>query len=38
MNHALERCIQLVGKPEGKDQLEDLDVDGELILEWVLKK
>jgi hypothetical protein len=28
----------LVGKPEGKTQLEDLGVDGYTILEWVLGK
>jgi hypothetical protein len=24
----------LVGKPEGRDHLEDLDVDGKIVLEW----
>jgi hypothetical protein len=28
----------LVGKPEGKNHLEDLDVDGRIILEWILGK
>jgi hypothetical protein len=28
----------LVGKPEGKDRSEDLDVDGRIILEWFLQK
>jgi hypothetical protein len=28
----------LVGKPEGKRPLEDLDVDGRLILKLVFKK
>jgi hypothetical protein len=28
----------LVGKPEGKNHLEDLDVDGKIILEWILRK
>jgi hypothetical protein len=26
----------LVGKPEEKDHLEDLDVGGRIILEWIL--
>jgi hypothetical protein len=28
----------LVGKPEGRDQSEDLGVDGKIILEWILRK
>jgi hypothetical protein len=28
----------LVGKPEGKNHSEDLDVDGRTILEWMLGK
>jgi len=28
----------LIGKPEGNDQLEDLDVDTRIILEWILGK
>jgi hypothetical protein len=28
----------LVGKPEGKNHSEELDVDGKIILEWILKK
>jgi hypothetical protein len=28
----------LVRKPEGKDHLEDLGVDGEIILEWISEK
>jgi hypothetical protein len=28
----------LVGKPEGKSRSEDLSVDGEIILEWILGK
>jgi len=27
-----------VGKPEGKDYLEDLGVDGTILLKWVFKK
>jgi hypothetical protein len=26
----------LVGEPEGKNHSEDLDVDGKIILEWIL--
>jgi hypothetical protein len=34
-----EKCIQcLVGKPEEKDHLEDLSIDGRMILEWILRK
>jgi hypothetical protein len=28
----------LVVKPEGKRRLEDLDIDGKIILEWFLGK
>jgi len=28
----------LVGKPEGKDYLEDLGVDGTILLKWGFKK
>jgi hypothetical protein len=28
----------LVGKPEGKDCFEDLDIVGRIILEWILGK
>jgi hypothetical protein len=31
-------CKILVGKPEGTDNLEDLGVDGRIILEWILEK
>jgi hypothetical protein len=27
-----------VGKPEAKNQLEDLVIDGRIILEWISKK
>jgi len=27
-----ESCVQVVGKPEGKDHLEDLGLDGRIIL------
>jgi hypothetical protein len=28
----------LVGKPEEKSPLEDLGVDGKIVLKWILKK
>jgi len=28
----------LVGKPEGKRALRDLDIDGRIILEWISEK
>jgi hypothetical protein len=28
----------LVGKPEGKNHLEDPDVDGRIILKWIFSK
>jgi hypothetical protein len=28
----------LAGKPEGKRNLEDLDLDGKIISEWILGK
>jgi hypothetical protein len=31
-------CRILVGKPEGKNHSEDLDVDGKIILKWILGK
>jgi hypothetical protein len=27
-----------VGSPEGRNQLEDLEVDGMIILKWIFKK
>jgi hypothetical protein len=27
-----------VGRPNGKSYLEDLDVDGSIILKWIFKK
>jgi hypothetical protein len=29
-------CRVLVGKPEGKTSLEDLGVDGRMLLKWIL--
>jgi len=28
----------LKGRPRGRNQLEDFDVDGRVILKWILKK
>jgi hypothetical protein len=28
----------LVGKPEGKNHLEDPDIDGKITLKWIYKK
>jgi len=28
----------LMGKPEGREHLEDPDVDGSIMLEWICKK
>jgi hypothetical protein len=28
----------LVGKPEGKNYLQDLGVDGRIVLKWIFKK
>ena len=28
----------LVGKPEGKNHLEDLGIDGSIILRWIFRK
>jgi hypothetical protein len=28
----------LVGRPEGKSHLKDLDIDGRIILKWIFKK
>jgi hypothetical protein len=27
-----------VGKPEGKNHLEDLDIDGRIIFKWIIEK
>jgi hypothetical protein len=31
-------CNIFVRKPEGRDYLEDIDIDEEIILEWILGK
>ena len=28
----------LVGKPKGRDELEDLDVNGSIMLKWILNR
>jgi hypothetical protein len=28
----------LIGIPKGRDYLKDLDIDGRMILKWILKK
>jgi hypothetical protein len=28
----------LVGKPEGKNHYEDINVDGRIILKWILER
>jgi hypothetical protein len=34
-----ERCIQgLMGRPEGIDHLENLGVDGRILLKWIFMK
>jgi hypothetical protein len=34
-----QKCVwDLVGKPDAKDHLEDLGIDGRTILQWVLRK
>jgi hypothetical protein len=30
--------VVLVGKPKGREHLEDLDLDGRMILKWILKE
>jgi hypothetical protein len=31
-------CRVLVGNPEGKNHLEDLDAEGRIILRWIFRK
>jgi len=42
MQHILageEKCIQvLMGKPKKRDCMEDLDVNGSIILKWIVHK
>jgi hypothetical protein len=33
-----QKCIQRIGKSEGKGDLEDIRVDGKIILKLILKK
>jgi hypothetical protein len=34
-----EKCrYMLLREPEGKDHLGDLDVDGRIVLKWIIKK
>jgi hypothetical protein len=37
-NGRYEKCIQSFRKPEGKNQLENLDIDGMIILKRILQK
>jgi hypothetical protein len=38
MGEKRNACRILVGKPEGKRPLEDLDVGRRIILEWILER
>jgi hypothetical protein len=38
MGDSRDACRVLVGRPEGKDHLEDLDIDGRIILKLIFKK
>jgi hypothetical protein len=31
-------CKILVGKPEGRDHVEDIGIDGRMLLEWISRK
>jgi hypothetical protein len=32
------KCAVLAGKPEGRNHIVDIDLDGTIILKWILKK
>jgi hypothetical protein len=38
MGEVTNLCTILVGKPEGKNHLQDLGVDGRIILKWIFGK
>jgi hypothetical protein len=38
MGHMIREYSILVGKPEGRAQAEDIDVDEKIILEWIVGK
>jgi hypothetical protein len=38
MRENIDACRILVGKPEGKNHLEDLGVEGKIIIKYIFKK